>query len=121
MSAPRIPLHHRLLWAFCRGVVLLVARLMWRVKVVGREHIPAGPFVLAPVHRSNVDSMVTPAVARRRMRYMGKESMWKFRLPGRLFTALGGFPVRRGTADREALRRCVEVVESGEPLVLFPE
>ncbi|HUQ40675.1 MAG TPA: lysophospholipid acyltransferase family protein, partial [Acidimicrobiales bacterium] len=47
--------------------------------------------------------------------------MWKFRLPGRLFTALGGFPVRRGTADREALRRCVEVVESGEPLVLFPE
>ena len=27
----------------------------------------------------------------------------------------------RGTADREALKRCIAVLESGEPLVLFPE
>ncbi|HET9443678.1 MAG TPA: lysophospholipid acyltransferase family protein, partial [Acidimicrobiales bacterium] len=36
-------------------------------------------------------------------------------------TALGGFPVRRTGADREALRRCVDVLRGGEPLVLFPE
>jgi 1-acyl-sn-glycerol-3-phosphate acyltransferase len=36
-------------------------------------------------------------------------------------SALGAFPVTRGSADREALRRCVLVLESGEPLVLFPE
>ena len=29
--------------------------------------------------------------------------------------------VARGTADREALRTCVEVIEAGEPLVIFPE
>jgi len=34
---------------------------------------------------------------------------------------LGGFPVTRGTADREALRRCVYVLQSGQPLVMFPE
>ena len=33
----------------------------------------------------------------------------------------GGFPVSRGTADREALQRCIAVLEAGEPLVLFPE
>ena len=38
-----------------------------------------------------------------------------------MFTALGGIPVARGTADREALRTCVEVIEAGEPLVIFPE
>ena len=27
----------------------------------------------------------------------------------------------RGSADREALKRCIAVLESGEPLVLFPE
>jgi 1-acyl-sn-glycerol-3-phosphate acyltransferase len=27
----------------------------------------------------------------------------------------------RGTADREALRRCIEVLDGGEPLVVFPE
>ena len=34
---------------------------------------------------------------------------------------LGGFPVTRGTVDREALQRCLDVVGSGEPLVLYPE
>jgi 1-acyl-sn-glycerol-3-phosphate acyltransferase len=34
---------------------------------------------------------------------------------------MGGFPVKRGTADREALQQCIDVIESGEPLVMFPE
>ena len=56
-----------------------------------------------------------------RLRYMGKDTLWKSKGWGRLFTALGGFPVSRGTADREALRTCVEVIERGESLVMFPE
>jgi 1-acyl-sn-glycerol-3-phosphate acyltransferase len=55
------------------------------------------------------------------MRYMGKDSLWKNSITGWLFSALGGFPVTRGTADREALRRCVYVLQSGQPLVMFPE
>jgi 1-acyl-sn-glycerol-3-phosphate acyltransferase len=55
------------------------------------------------------------------MRYMGKDSLWKNSVTGWLFSALGGFPVTRGTADREALRRCVYVLQSGQPLVMFPE
>jgi 1-acyl-sn-glycerol-3-phosphate acyltransferase len=35
--------------------------------------------------------------------------------------ALGAFPVRRGGPDREAMRRCMAVIERGEPLVMFPE
>ena len=52
---------------------------------------------------------------------MGKHTLWQNRLSGWLLSALGGFPVVRGTADQEALRRCVAVLEAGEPLVLFPE
>ena len=52
---------------------------------------------------------------------MGADKYWKNRAFGRLLTALGGFPVTRGTADREALKRCIAVLEGGEPLVLFPE
>ncbi len=47
--------------------------------------------------------------------------MWKYPRLGKLFSALGAFPVSRGTTDREALKRCVEVLRSGEPLVLYPE
>jgi 1-acyl-sn-glycerol-3-phosphate acyltransferase len=47
--------------------------------------------------------------------------MWKYPRLGWLFSALGAFPVNRGSADREALSRCVTVLGRGEPLVLFPE
>ena len=38
-----------------------------------------------------------------------------------VLSALGGFPVTRGSADREALKRCIALLDNGEPLVLFPE
>ena len=80
-----------------------------------------GPFVLAPVHRSNLDFILVSALTRTRMRYMGKASIWKWRWGGKFVSMLGAFPVHRGSADREALRTCLEVIENGEPLVMFPE
>ena len=112
----------RLSYALVRGLIKLVATLLGRVQVVGAEKIPAtGAFVLAPVHRSNVDFALTSVVTRRPMRYMGKDSIWKSRLLGRFVTMLGAFPVHRGTADRDALRACTEIVAGGSPLVMFPE
>lgn len=109
-------------YRFARFIINLLCRVFWRVRVTGRENIPpSGAFVLAPVHRSNIDTMLACTVTPRRMRYMGKDSLWKNSATGWLFSALGGFPVTRGTADREALRRCVYVLQSGQPLVMFPE
>lgn len=112
-----------LVWyAFARGVVELVCRLYWRVEIRGRENVPrSGPFVIAPVHRSNIDTLLAGCITRRRIRFMGKDSLWKYRWSGALFSSLGAFPVRRGTPDREALRLCEDALRGGEPVVLFPE
>lgn len=111
----------RVLYRIVRDLLVGFCRLFWRLEVHGREHVPDGPFILSGVHRSNIDSPLVAAVTRRRLRYMGKHTMWKYRLPGRFFTALGGFGVNRATADREALRTCIAVLDGGEPLVMFPE
>ena len=111
----------RLLYRIVRAIFVAFARTYLRLEIVGREHLPDGPFVLAPVHRSNIDFLIAAAVTRRRMRYMGKHTIWKYATLGRLFTALGAFPVHRGSADREALRRCEASLSGGEPLVMFPE
>ncbi len=109
-------------YATVRAIVVFLCLVVTRVRVHGKENIPqTGAFVLAPIHRSNIDTPLAAAVTRRRMRFMGKDSLWKFRPVGWVLSALGGFPVSRGTADREALKRCVAVLEGGEPLVLFPE
>jgi 1-acyl-sn-glycerol-3-phosphate acyltransferase len=110
------------LYRIARSLVVGFCRLWFRVTAEGEENIPKeGAFVLAPVHRSFVDFGLVAVPTKRRMRYMTKDSMWKFKPLGALITALGGFPVKRGTADREALRLSMEVVKGGEPLVIFPE
>ena len=112
----------RAAYQFVRFVVVTFCRVWCRMAVEGREHIPAtGPFLLAPVHRSILDTPISSGVTGRKMRFMGADKYWKNRHFGRLLSALGGFPVTRGSADREALARCIAVLQSGEPLVLFPE
>jgi 1-acyl-sn-glycerol-3-phosphate acyltransferase len=109
---------YRVMWTIVTGVV----RVLTRMRIEGREHIPrTGAFILAPVHRSYVDTPIAACVSRRRLRFMGKDSVWKSRPVGWLASSLGAFPVTRGSADREAMRRSVAVLEAGEPLVLFPE
>jgi len=104
-----------------RAVLVGFCRVWFRLRVDGLERVPTDrPFILAPVHRSNVDFLVVLACSGRRMRYLAKDSLWT-PLTSRLFSALGGIPVARGSADRDALRTCIEVIEGGEPLVIFPE
>lgn len=112
----------RLLYGSVRNLVVGLSRLYFRVEVEGTEHVPTtGPFILAPVHRDNVDTPLVCAVTRRRLRYLGKEEMWKFRWSAWFFSNMGGIRVNRGTPDREALRQCELVLAAGEPLVMFPE
>lgn len=112
----------RLSYGFIRGLFVVLFKLFGRVQVVGGEKVPArGAFVLAPVHRSNVDFALSALVTRRPMRYMGKDSIWKSRLLGRFVSMLGAFPVHRGSADRDALKACTDIVSGGSPLVMFPE
>lgn len=112
----------RLSYGIVRGLILLVAKVLGRVRIVGAEKVPTqGPYVLAPVHRSNVDFALASLVTRRPMRYMGKDSIWKSKALGRFVTMLGAFPVHRGSADRDAVGACTDIVVGGGALVMFPE
>ena len=109
-------------YQFWKAIISGSIRLYTRMRVEGRENIPRkGGFVLAPVHRSYVDTPIAAGVTRRRLRFMAKDTMWKKRWIGWLISSVGGFPVSRGTSDIEALRRCFELLAAGEPLVMFPE
>lgn len=112
------------LWWYrtARGIVYWVSKVAWRYEVVGKELLPqTTPYVLAPVHRSYLDTLFTGAICSRRPRFMAKAGVFSNQFGSMLFRSLGGFPVRRGTADREALQMCERALAAGEPVVLFPE
>jgi len=110
------------LYRVVRFVVGGFCRVFWRVQVKGLANIPAtGPFILSPVHRSNIDTPLVALMGRRFVRFMGKDSMWKFGFSDWFFTSMGGFPVHRGIPDRDALRSCERLLTDGQALVIFPE
>ena len=113
---------NKLFYLTIRFIVIVICRVYLRLRIVDAHKIPkTGTFILAPSHRSTLDIPVAAATTRRRMMYMGKDSMWKIKPFGVFLTALGSFPVTRGSADLEALKRCIAVLQRGDPLVLFPE
>ncbi|HKN39835.1 MAG TPA: lysophospholipid acyltransferase family protein, partial [Acidimicrobiia bacterium] len=111
-----------LAYGFVRALVEGVCRLLWRIKVVHKERVPAsGACVLAPSHRSFLDTPFLACVTRRRIRFMGKAELWKYRWSATFLSALGGFPVDRRGADRAAMRAAEAALAGEEPLGMFPE
>lgn len=109
-------------YGIVRALVAGVCRLLWRIEVLHPERVPAtGACVLAPSHRSILDTPFLACVTRRRIRFMGKAELWRYRWSARFLSALGGFPVERGGADRAALRSAEAALAGGEPLGMFPE
>lgn len=110
------------LYRVARALLVALSRTLFRLRIVHGERVPpSGAYVLAPSHRSYLDTPFVAAVTRRRIRFMGKKELWSKGWSAKLFTALGAFPVERDTPDRAALRQSMDAVQGGEPLVIFPE
>lgn len=80
-----------------------------------------GPTILAPVHRSNLDSVIVGSLSNRRIRALGKESLFTTPGVGYVCAALGAIPVRRGEADSDALKAAMTLLKQGESMIVFPE
>lgn len=99
-----------------------LARAYWRLEIVGSERVPrTGAFVVAPVHRSNLDFLLAGLAVGRPVRFMAKSSIFLGGAIDRFLYAMGAFPVDRDSADFSAIRTCEELLAAGEPVVVFPE
>jgi 1-acyl-sn-glycerol-3-phosphate acyltransferase len=109
-------------YAFVGAVSWPLMKAMYRLRARGVEHLPEGGFVLAANHTSNFDPwpLGMPLWPRRQLRFMAKAELFNPVLAP--FLRVGGaFKVRRGEGDVEAMRTAVELVRTGEIVVMFPE
>jgi 1-acyl-sn-glycerol-3-phosphate acyltransferase len=97
-------------------------RLLWRYDVRGLENLPPGGFVLAAGHHSNFDPWpLGIALTRTRfVRFMAKSELFWWPLSA-IVSGAGGFKVRRGEADREALATARRLAREGNVIAMFPE
>jgi 1-acyl-sn-glycerol-3-phosphate acyltransferase len=111
----------RPLYALVRAILAPFLRLYFRMHVAGAEHVPErGPAIIAPNHKSFLDSFFIAVCVRRQLRFMAKTELIEARYGG-LLVRLGAFPVRRGQSDADALETAGEILRQGGLLALFPE
>jgi 1-acyl-sn-glycerol-3-phosphate acyltransferase len=109
-------------YGFARAVVLSLCKVVFRVKVVGREHVPpSGAYIVAPSHRSIFDIPFTAFITTRSIRFLAKDDLFEHRLAAWFFDSLGAVKVERGSPDRAALRALEGALAHGEPVAIFPE
>jgi 1-acyl-sn-glycerol-3-phosphate acyltransferase len=109
-------------YQFARAVLLSICKLAFRVRVAGKERVPArGAYILAPSHRSVFDVPFAAYVTPRTVHFLAKDELFRTGLGRRFFQALGAVEVERGTADRGAMRALEGVLAAGEPVAIFPE
>jgi 1-acyl-sn-glycerol-3-phosphate acyltransferase len=100
----------------------LVFATLGRWRVTGREHIPrTGAAILAANHLSYLDPPLLGSAIWRPAWFMAKAEL--FAIPGlkQLCRGLHAYPVRRGAADRAALKHTLDLLSHGEMVAIFPE
>jgi len=99
-----------------------VLRGLYRLRAEGLENLPqSGGYVLSANHTSNFDPwpLGLPLWPKQFLRFMAKSELYWWPL-NHLINAGGGFPVRRGERDLEAIETAVKLVREGHVVAMFP-
>jgi 1-acyl-sn-glycerol-3-phosphate acyltransferase len=105
-----------------RPFLHLGARVYWRIRFEGTEHIPTdGPLIIAPNHVTYADPVLVCIPIRFAVHFMAWDAL--FRIPGFswLIRRLRAFPVQIDSADPRSTREAVRVLQSGQAVMIFPE
>ncbi|MEQ8820885.1 MAG: lysophospholipid acyltransferase family protein [Sumerlaeia bacterium] len=121
-----LSLRGRVCAALTKSVAWLLYNLYNRCSTTGAENVPKeGPVLLYANHLSLYDPPLVGTRIRRFIRYMAKRELFgkddKDNLFGHFLGGIGAFPVKRGGADRAAMRRAMNYLDQGQGVLIFPE
>lgn len=108
-------------YRFVQFIFSILFRIVYRLKVIGRENIPkTGPVVIACNHVSLLDPPMVGTASSRPVHFMAKSELF-VPILGPLYKSLGAFPVHRGAGDAHAIRTALTILKHREVLGIFPE
>ncbi len=111
-----------MLYRIAHVVVYILAKVFFRLKVVGGENVPGeGGVLVAANHNSYFDIPFLGCALRRQADNIAKSELFENRIVAAFFRTLGGFPVKRGRVDRAAMHEAVGRLKAGRLLAYYPE
>jgi 1-acyl-sn-glycerol-3-phosphate acyltransferase len=96
---------------------------LWKVRVTGVEHMPAsGPTMLIMNHISSIDPFLAIGIVKPRFVIpMTKIENLENPFLAPFIRAWGAYSIRRGEIDRKALLNSIELIKSGQLVLISPE
>ncbi len=108
-------------YSFLKVVLYVLAKIILRLEISGTDNIPLnGPVVIASNHVSLLDPPIIGVATPRKIHFMAKQELFVPVL-GAIYRTLGAFPVRRGAADRNAIKYGIDLLLAEKVLAIFPE
>lgn len=116
-----------LLYWILLPIVWVLAHILWRFEVIGREHLKSvqdgRPYVIAANHIANLDPVfiLIEVFSWRRLYIPAKEELFKNPLAGWFLHCMGAVSIDRGKGDTVTLERLTEECKNGTGVLIFPE
>ena len=108
------------MYTLARRVVGPIYRLLFRIRVTGRENIPLeGGVILCANHTAYSDVVVLGMISPRDLKFVAKEELFKGKFLNRLFTSLGAIPINREKPSMDTFKKIVKTLKEGNALAIF--
>lgn len=128
-EATDTPRHAGFTYALGRSLIAPLARLLYRPRIEGRDHVPpSGAVIFASNHLSFIDSLAIPVAAPRPVHFLAKSTYFEGTgmrgwISKTFFQSIGAIPVRRGAgqAALDALDQQRKLLDEGLAVALYPE
>jgi 1-acyl-sn-glycerol-3-phosphate acyltransferase len=115
---PRISLalYHLFKWS----IVSPTLHLYFRGRIYGADHVPQqSALIVVANHASDFDPPIVSNCVGRPVSYMAKEELFQVPLLKQAIRAYGAYPVKRGSADRSAIRAALQQLDKGWAVGVF--
>ena len=111
-----------MLFKIVKFLVKCFMHIAFRLKIHNVENFPKdGAAIVAINHKSNWDAPLCATVLPCQLFFMAKQELFKNVILGGLLKWVGGFPVKRGTADIGAIKTAMTILKQGKCMAIFPE
>lgn len=108
-------------YRFFKLILGLPFRLIYRIRIIGADNEPDGPFIVSANHMSYADPFIEGVCLKTQITYIAKSSLERFRIIKWFFSTVGVIPIKREESDVAAIRKSVAALKDGKVIGIYPQ
>lgn len=105
-----------------KAIIKFLSLILYRVKVVGEENLPTETAaIVCGNHVHPLDAPVIVTNVKRKMNVIAKEELFKNGIVRWLAKVFEVYPIKRNSADMQAIKISLKLLKNNALLLIFPE